>query len=282
MYARTITRRHRTLVALVADLSGSMREEILFRGVRTTKADAVAEVVNGMLSELVLRATREGEVRDYYDIALWGYSGEGVLPLAGEGLLSVAALAARRPPLEECRIERRRPDGSPAIDRILRRRWIVPVATGRTPMYEALLTLRDLTARWCADPAHAESFPPLLFHITDGEASDCDEEELRAVAAQIRALSTADGNVLFFNIHIASAGDAPSVLFLTDGEARYANRYARLLSELSSELPSRFDEAVRSLRGPQVPPPYRAMAYNASPAELLSILNIGSISVNLC
>ena len=77
-YTQSITRHHRTAFVLAIDQSGSMVEELEFRGRRTSKAAAVAEVANSLLSELLLRATREGEVRDYYDIAVVGYSGEGV------------------------------------------------------------------------------------------------------------------------------------------------------------------------------------------------------------
>ena len=69
-YTQSITRRHRTAFVLAIDQSGSMVEELEFRGRRTSKAAAVAEVANSLLSELLLRATREGEVRDYYDIAV--------------------------------------------------------------------------------------------------------------------------------------------------------------------------------------------------------------------
>lgn len=80
-YTQSITRRHRTAFVLAIDQSGSMVEELKFRGQRISKAAAVAEVANSLLSELLLRATREGEVRDYYDIAVIGYSGEGVRSL---------------------------------------------------------------------------------------------------------------------------------------------------------------------------------------------------------
>ena len=77
-YTQSITRHHRTAFVLAIDQSGSMVEELEFRGRRTSKAAAVAEVANSLLSELLLRATREGEVLDYYDNAVVGYSGEGV------------------------------------------------------------------------------------------------------------------------------------------------------------------------------------------------------------
>ena len=107
--------------------------------------------------------------------------------------------------------------------------WIAPAASGQTPMYEALLYVHDLVEAWCRRPEHRESFPPLVFNITDGEATDCDDEELCAVAEQIKSLRTADGNVLLVNIHIA-AGDTPRTVFFPSAEeASYPNRYAEVL-----------------------------------------------------
>lgn len=146
-------------------------------------------------------------------------------------------------------------------------------------MCEALRRVRDIAAEWTARAANAESFPPVVFNITDGEATDCDDEELRAVCNQIKALETADGNVLLINIHIA-AGDAGRHVFFPEAhEANYTNRYAALLYDCSSEMPAVFNEAIREAKGPGAVPPFRGMSYNASAAQLVTMLNIGSISV---
>ena len=146
-------------------------------------------------------------------------------------------------------------------------------------MCEALRRVRDIAAAWCADPAHAESFPPMVFNITDGEATDCDDAELRAVAGQIKSLRTADGNVLLVNIHIA-AGDTPRTVFFPSAEeASYPNRYAAVLYDCSSPMPEVFNEAIREAKGPGALPPFRGMSFNASAEELITMLNIGSISV---
>ena len=176
-------------------------------------------------------------------------------------------------------MEYRIPDGSNALREISTPAWVEPEAVGQTPMCEALRRVRDIAAKWCADPVHAESFPPIVFNITDGEATDCDDEELCAVAEQIKSLRTADGNVLLVNIHIA-AGDTPrTVFFPSTEEADYPNRYAAVLYECSSLMPEVFDEAIREAKGPGVLPPFRGMSFNASAEELITMLNIGSISV---
>lgn len=234
MYTQSITRRHRTAFLLAIDGSGSMAEEIRFRGRTSTKAEAVAAIANELLFELIERARRSDGVRDYYDIALR----EVTVPT-----------------------------------------WIEPHAVGQTPMCEALRRIRDLAAAWCADPAHAESFPPVVFHITDGEATDCDDEELRTVAGQIRDLGTTDGKVLLINIHIAADAEGRSVFFPSEEESAYPNRYAALLCDCSSVMPEVFEAAIREAKGPGALPPFRGVSYNASADQLVAMLNIGSISV---
>lgn len=56
MYTQSITRRHRTAFLLAIDGSGSMAEEIRFRGRTSTKAEAVAAIANELLFELIERA----------------------------------------------------------------------------------------------------------------------------------------------------------------------------------------------------------------------------------
>ena len=224
-----------------------------------------------------MRITQNQTSRDYFV-----YSGDdevrSLLP-DGEELVPVSALAAREMPVRTEVIEHRLPDGSIALREIPAPSWIEPQAAGQTPMCEALRRVRDIAAEWTARAANAESFPPVVFNITDGEATDCDDEELRAVCNQIKALETADGNVLLINIHIA-AGDAGRHVFFPEAhEANYTNRYAALLYDCSSEMPAVFNEAIREAKGPGAVPPFRGMSYNASAAQLVTMLNIGSISV---
>ena len=226
MYTQSITRNHRTAFILAIDGSGSMAESILFRGRCMTKAEAVATITNDLLFELVERARRSDGVRDYYDIAVVGYSGDdevrSLLP-GGEDLVPVSALAAQEMPVHTEVIEHRLPDGSIALREIPAPAWIKPLSAGQTPMCEALRRVRDIAASWTSRTANAESFPPVVFNITDGEATDCDNEELRAVCDQIKALGTVDGNVLLINIHIAAGDTERPVFFPEAHEARDGN-----------------------------------------------------------
>ena len=116
MYTQSITRSHRTAFILAIDQSGSMAEKLLFRGRQTTKAEAVAEVTNRLLFELIERARRSDEVRDYYDIAVLGYSGDGIVSLLNdpEPLVPVSRLAALPVDFAETVVERRMPAKPPS------------------------------------------------------------------------------------------------------------------------------------------------------------------------
>ena len=282
MYTQSITRTHRTAFILLIDGSGSMSEEILFRGRRMTKAEAVASITNGLLFELVERARRSDGVRDYYDISVLTYSGDNeVYSLLPEGreMLSVAELAAGEIPMKRELVEYRMPDGSTSLRELPVPDWIAAEAAGQTPMYQALDHAYEIAEAWCRNPAHAESFPPTVFNITDGEATDCDEEELRTICERIRSLRTCDGHVLLINIHIAPDESQHAVFFPTEEEAAYSNRYAGVLYDCSSPMPEVFNEAIREAKGPGALPPFRGMSYNTSAEQLIAMLNIGSISV---
>ena len=282
MYTQSITRTHRTAFILLIDGSGSMNEEILFHGKRMTKAEAVASITNGMLFELVERARRSDGVRDYYDISVLTYSGDNeVYSLLPEGreMLSVAELAAGEIPMKRELVEYRMPDGSTSLRELPVPDWIAAEAAGQTPMYQALDHAYEIAEAWCRNPAHAESFPPTVFNITDGEATDCDEEELRTICERIRSLRTCDGHVLLINIHIAPDESQHAVFFPTEEEAAYSNRYAGVLFDCSSPMPEVFNEAIREAKGPGALPPFRGMSYNTSAEQLIAMLNIGSISV---
>lgn len=282
MYHQSVTRAHRTAFMLLIDQSGSMLEEILFRGVIRSKAEAVAIITNELLFELIERARRSEGLRDYYDVAVLGYGGDDeVRSLLDEEreLISITELASRPVALHREQIELRQPHGASVLRTLCVPEWVAPQAAGQTPMLDALRVARDLAREWVARPENSHSFPPIIFNITDGEATDGSAEELSEVAHQIRSIATGDGEVLLLNIHIATAATERAVCFPSAEEQLHANRYASLLYTCSSEMPACFNEAIRSMKGVDATPPFRGMSFNASIAEVVALLDIGSISV---
>ena len=129
-------------------------------------------------------------------------------------------------------------------------------------------------------PIHAGIIEPGAFRfICNGEQVLHLEIALGYQHRGVERTMTADGNVLLVNIHIA-AGDTPHTVFFPSAEeASYPNRYAEVLYDCSSPMPEVFNEAIREAKGPGVLPPFRGMSFNASAEELITMLNIGSISV---
>ena len=290
MYSNPITRLHPTAFVLLIDRSGSMTEKIKFAGTEMTKAHAVTLVANSFIDELLHRARREGGTRDYYDIAVVGYSGDGVASLispAGE-FTTPSRLAAQRVPREKIARERQLPSGRSVVAVTEHNVWIREQAAGVTPMCAAFREALSLVEKWCRRKRNAASYPPTVINITDGEASDGGADTVRTIAGRIRSTGTSDGNTLLINIHLArreergedgggeTAGIVP-VLFPSSPVELPDSRYARLLYDISSEMPDAYHDIIASRRAGAVPP-FRAVAFNSLVGDVAAMMNIGSIN----
>jgi hypothetical protein len=71
---------------------------------------------------------------------------------------------------------------------------------GGTDAAAALLVARDVLAKAVLEERFKTSFPPLLFHLTDGMSAT----DPTRVADEIRRLATADGNALMVNAFIGT------------------------------------------------------------------------------
>lgn len=276
MYTTRIDEEHRAAILLLCDRSGSMAEETRLDGMTMTRAEAVACLINQLLDELLGRMRRADRVRDCLDIALLEYAGDGVVPLLSPdgGFVPVAELLRRPVEVRPRHVLRRLPSGNQVAATIPQRQWIDAKASGNTPMRAAFDEAERLARR--------NSFPPIVINITDGEASDADDEELLAAAERLRALSTGDGNLLLFNIHLASETDDPadSLRFPSETDRLPDRPHARLLYALSSTLPSCYDEAIRTER-PEGRPPFRAVSYNCPINTLFAVLTVGTTAAIL-
>ncbi len=252
-------------------------------GSRTlTKAKMVAEIANDLIGELVERARRSDGLRDYYDLAIFGYSGQGVRSLLGSEreLLPITEVDAMCSQEQRVDYEYRLESGEVRFFSHYFRPWITPEATGDTPMYEALLTVHDLVDEWCSRAECSESFPPMIFNITDGESTDCDYIDIEQISSRIKALSTRDGNALLFNIHIASDSSCPSLIFPSKCDIdSWTDRSALSLYNSASTMPALFANALAEIKGCERVESVKAMSFNASASEVVTILNIGSRSV---
>lgn len=140
-YSATINSRNRTAFIILLDRSGSMAEPITFNGQLTTKAEALAEVTNRLIFELLCRARRSDGVRNYFDVALIGYAGDALQPIVGD--------TNRFIPITEFE---KMIDIAPMSCGFNLPHWVSPAAEGSTPMFEALLEACEMVEEWCARP----------------------------------------------------------------------------------------------------------------------------------
>ena len=222
-----------------------------------------------------MRCTKSQEegVRGYFDVGVFGYGSESFGPalegsLKGRPLVSITEVAEHPLRLEERVRMMNTGDGESVEVKIRVPVWFNLDALGKTPMCEALRHTKEIVEPWMK--AHPTSFPPLVFNITDGEATDGDP---RIPAAELRNLTTDDGNLLLFNVHLSAATDQ-SVLYPVQND-NLPDDFAKQLFEMSSVLP----EPVRSTfvdEGYEVQPEARAFVFNAGIVDVMQCLDIGT------
>lgn len=238
-------------------------------------------VIGRLIDELILRSHRDNGYRHYYDIAVVGYSEDSVYSLLGEDIAFVpitelAGRNVRRVPYMLSYNTLNEASCSFCENVSL---WVEPRAQGATPLYKMMGCITTLVEEWCAKEENSASFPPLVFNITDGEASDADYGRLLGAAHRLRETGTTDGRTLFMNVHISSNTEYSPTVFPTALEVPATVRYARLLMDMSSTIPEQFNRYVGECRLKYAAPPYIAMSYNASMSELVAMLNIGTRSL---
>ncbi|MBO7195079.1 MAG: VWA domain-containing protein [Alistipes sp.] len=280
MYNQEITRKHRAAFVLLLDRSMSMQQIVRFGHMVATMSEVVAYTANTLITEFIDRCRRSDGIRDYYDVAVLGYCNHRVENLLSEdGFISIKKLADRMPRITTVAFESELDDGSRLLTNHRQHRWVEPLAEGNTPMYEALLHARNLVEEWCEQEQNQESFPPIVINITDGEPTDCTDNDLLDVCTLIKRTATANGNTLLINIHICSNNNLQSTIFPMPEELTRASDKVRLLADCSSTMPQAFDNAIHELKGLGAMPPYIGLGYNATVVELLSMINIGSRSI---
>ena len=281
MYSQEISRRHRAAIVIAIDQSSSMSGRMNIKDQELSKSDVVSMVTGKLIDELIMRTHRDNCYRYYYDIAIIGYSGDQVYSLLGSELAfhpitMLANRSVRR--ARYCLTYATLEQGAVSFNEEVSM-WVEPHAEGATPMYKMINVVTNLVAEWCAKEENRESFPPLVFNITDGEASDADYEMLRRAAQRLKNTGTEDGNTLFVNIHISSDTNHAPIIFPAAHEVPISVRYAHLLMDMSSLIPEQMHSYIALCRPNFVKPPYLAMSYNASMSELIVMLNIGSRSL---
>ena len=206
-YTAEISRTNPTGFLFLLDQSSSMLEP--FGGQpEKSKAEGVADAINRLLQNLVLKCAKADGIRDFFHVGVIGYGGRVVSAfggaLAGKTLVPISEIANN--PL---RVELRTRKVDDGAGGLVEQKFKFPVwfearPTGRTPMCEALRKAEEYLQAFLG--AHPNCYPPLVINITDGQPTDGDPRE---AAKELRALASTDGNVLLFNAHLSDKQNRP-------------------------------------------------------------------------
>jgi hypothetical protein len=276
-YQAEISRANPSCFLFLIDQSGSMEDPFAGSDSKRRKADLLADAINRLLQNLVIKCAKEDGIRDYFSVGVIGY-GDKVGPalagqLAGREIAPISDIGNMPARIEERK--KKVEDGAGGlIEQTIRFPiWFDPVCHGATPMCQAFTLAHDVLARWLAQ--HPDSFPPIVINITDGEATDGDPS---SAADALRKLATSDGNVLLFNVQL-SAMEAAPIEFPAQPD-QLPDKHARLMFELSSAL-TPYMRAVAQQEGYSVGEGSRGFVFNADMVSVIKFLDIGTRPSNL-
>ena len=270
-YAAPITRTNPACLLFLIDQSKSMADPFI-AGTGQTKAGVVADALNRLIQNVVLRSAKADGVRDYFRVGVLGYGQSVKAGLGGATphnvLIPVSQLGAH--PL---RVETRTkliPDG---VGGVLEQKvkfpvWYDPEASGQTPMCEAFAAA-GLAIQGFVDQ-FPDAYPPMVLNLTDGMPSDGNPQHN---ARLITNLGTRDGATLLFNLLISSKPVAAD--YFPAAETHLTDVCSKLLFRMSSVLPPKLLEAARA-EGHGVQPRARGVVFNADPTAIVRFLDIGT------
>jgi len=269
-YGAQISRTNPACLVFLIDQSKSMSEP--YGGGNQTKAEMVADALNRLIQNLVLRSAKADGVRDYFRIGVIGY-GAGIKAGLGGSVPFNILLPVSRVGNSPLRLETRTksiPDGAGGVieQKVKFPVWFDAEANGQTPMCEAMAAA-GLAVKGFVEE-FPDAYPPIVLNLTDGLPSDGNPQEN---ARLIRKLSTSDGEALLFNLLISSK--PVTAEFFPSTEDKFTDTCSKLLFRMSSELPPKLWEAARS-EGHDLKPHARGVVINADPTAVVRFLDIGT------
>jgi hypothetical protein len=274
-YQADISRSNPGCFLFLLDQSGSMADAFSGANNGHSKADELATIINRLLASLVIRCSKDEGVRNYFDVGVIGYGGKGVTTsLTRQQTLVPISQLANSPLRVEDKVQKVNDGAGGLVEQTVKFPiWVDPRAEGGTPMTQAFSQGKAALDEWVDQ--HRGAFPPVVFNITDGEATDGDPSD---AANALRALGTEDGTALLFNVHL-SERRAPAVEFPSTDDA-LPDDFARRLFGMSSPLPPHLQTAARQ-EGYAVEDGTRGCVFNADAAAVIQFLDIGTRPANL-
>jgi hypothetical protein len=275
-YTAAIDRANPTAFLFVIDQSGSMDEKM---ETGQSKAQFVADVLNNTLYQLIIRCTRAEGVRNYFEIGVAAYGDSGVHSGFKGQLQSTQMLhpvsSIEASPLRVEQRTKRVPDGAGGLaeQSVKFPVWFDPISSGGTPMCAGLKSAAELLIGWC--DTHPASYPPTVIHVTDGQSTDGDPEQ---IAELLRQIVTQDGPCLLFNLHIDTSGG--SAVIFPASETSLPDTYSKLLFRMSSPFPTHLIKLAQD-KGYAVTSEAKFFGYKAGYEGIVDFFDIGTRASNL-
>ena len=278
-YTAQITRNTPTAFIFLVDQSVSMRRMTNLYGEQITLAEAVARIVNKQLYNLILSCVKMDDVRHYYDIAVIGYGHEVYSgwngTLAGRDFVSPEELKNNPYKIITVREEVRTRKGV-QVKEIEKNQWLEAKCDGKwTHVHKAFDRAKVLLEEWMEEHHEKDCYPPTIINITDGQFTNATREEIIQRANELKAMFTNDGNVLLWNIHI-TPDNIEQVLLPVNKEELNGDKYSELLYDMSSLLPTRYNQPISDIRNDPMDLRHVAMAVNTDMSTLIQLMDIGT------
>ncbi len=270
-YSAEISRSNPTALIFLLDQSGSMVQP--FGGQpEKSKADGVADALNRLLQNLVLKCAKADGIRDFFHVGMISYGGRVTSAFGGalaEQTIVPISKIANNPLRVEVRTRKVADGAGGLIDQQVKFPvWFEARPAGKTPMCEALHKAKEYLQLFLG--IQPKCYPPLVFNITDGQPTDGDPRE---AAEELRALTSRDGNVLLFNAHLSDKQVQPVVF--PHKESGLPDNFAKLLFRMSSVLPAKLVDAAKADRI-AVAAQSRGFVFNADLVAVIRFLDIGT------
>lgn len=281
-YSARVTRNNPSAIVLLIDQSESMLYDI---SEEVSRSQAVADIVNNMIENLIMKCQRDSIIREYFDVLVIGYGreiGENSVRYGWEGNLegrswvNISDLKENVYTTETLESVKMMPWG-PVKSLQTKKVWINPYAGGLTPMRAAMELCRDQIQEWVED--HPESFPPMVFNITDGFPTDIKTfDEIKNVCEEIKQTGTSDGKTLLFNCLLTDEGQE-NVLPKDGSTLGFEhNEYLMAMYEGSSFLPHELKGYARQIFQDErfMLGESKGIIINSTISSLIGLLNIGT------
>lgn len=278
-YNSEISRTNPTCFLFLVDHSTSMQDPVMGVPGNPKKSQFVADAINKVIQSLVVSASKDLEIRKYYQVGVIGYGFEvksilsGVL--SGMDLAWIDEVYEHPLRIEDRVVQEENEDGTITENKTKFPVWVEPVNRGQTPMCAALNKAIEIINEWVK--TYPDSYPPTVINMTDGESNDGDA---KIPASELRSLSTNDGNTILLTVH-ASSNPFSQQIFFPDDIKILPDHFSKNMFAMCSPLTTNLRNTTSELLGIELSENARGLVYNADIAGIVQALEIGTRPANL-